>query len=146
MSVGPKWNKNSIMSHFQVFGLFKWCLQMNVVMYGNYIKWMQIFGFFLFKWCLQMNIVMYGNYIKLMQIFDFFYKWMYNLCDYLRHQCVFFYSNNVGCDALFFKLDSLFFPKKKKNWVFIVLFAISKCWKCILPCYIDLQLEYNTIL
>ena len=40
----------------------------------------------------------------------------------------------------------LFFFFPKKIWVIIVLLAISKCWKCILPCYIDLQLEYNTIL
>ena len=38
-----------------------------------------------------MDVVMYGNYIKLMQIFGFFfYEWMYNLCDYLTYQCVFF--------------------------------------------------------
>ena len=53
------------MSRFEIFGIFKWCLQMNVVMYGNYIKYMQI------------------------------YEWMYNLCNYLIYQCVFF-SNNVG--------------------------------------------------
>ena len=51
---------------FEVFGLFKQCLQMDVAMHGNYIKWMKI------------------------------YEWMYNLCDYLTYQCVFFFSNNVG--------------------------------------------------
>ena len=34
---------------------------------------------------------MYDNYIKLMQI----YEWIYNICDYLTYQCIFF-SNSVG--------------------------------------------------
>ena len=53
-------NNILIVSRFEVLGLFKWCLKMNV---GNYIKWMHIFGF---------------------------YEWMYNLCDYLTYQYVFF--------------------------------------------------------
>ena len=38
-----------------------------------------------------MDVVMYSNYIKWMEI----YEWMYNLCDYLTYQCIFF-SNNEG--------------------------------------------------
>ena len=34
---------------------------------------------------------MYDNYIKLMQI----YEWIYNICDYLTYQYIFF-SNSVG--------------------------------------------------
>ena len=39
----------------------------------------------------KMDVVMYSNYIKWMEI----YEWMYNLCDYLTYQCIFF-SNNEG--------------------------------------------------
>ena len=48
------------------------------------------------KWCLQMNVVMYGNYI-FFYFFIFYYEWMYNLCDYLTYWYVFFFffSNNV---------------------------------------------------
>ena len=36
-----------------------------------------------------MDVVMYGNYIKWVQI----YEWMYNLCDYLTYQYFFFSNN-----------------------------------------------------
>ena len=46
------------MSHFEIFGIFKWCLQMDLVMYSNYInkyiiyviiKYTNVYFFFFLK-------------------------------------------------------------------------------------------------
>ena len=49
------------MSHFEIFDFFKWCLQINVMMYCNYIKFMQIFGFFFMNKCIIYAIIYYTN-------------------------------------------------------------------------------------